>query len=291
LRCKRVFCTSITMGRKPTFKKEKKLPQAQSAEEIEARDRQEEAKQRSRAGRRADCDDKPKKKKAAQDSDSEDSDDDSDFGFDQVSEEEEEEEEIEEERVAKPKSLMDQLGVQLEGAANLNVAAKDEKKAVKMKDMKMSDMGAAKPELSRREREALEAAKKEAAYRKKHEAGETDEAKSDLARLAEVRKRREDAKKAKEAQAESAKAEESKKKAEESKKQTAEVVLTMPTQKEVKSALLKMKDACNPDFQKKHKLDSLSGNKLAKMKYSDFTKIWNDFVESCSEKEHREFAA
>lgn len=275
------------MGRKPTFKKEKKLPQAQSAEEIEARDRQEEAKAKGRAGRRADCDDKPKKKKAAQDESSDDESDDSDFGFDEAPEEESESEEEEEERAAKPKNLLDQLGVQLEGATNLNAAAKDEKKAVKMKDMKMS-MGAEKPELSRREREELEAKRKEAAYRKKHEAGETDEAKSDLARLAEVRKRREDAKKAKEAQAadEASKAEEKKVEV----KKSAKVELTMPTQKEVKSALLKMKDACNPDFQKKHKLDSLSGNKLAKMKYSDFTKIWNDFVASCSEKEHREFA-
>lgn len=276
------------MGRKPTFKKEKKLPQAQSAEEIEARDRQEEAKQRSRAGRRVDCDDKPKKKKAADDSSEESSDDDSDFGFDEGPASEEEESEEEEERAAKPKNLLDQLGVQLEGATNLNVAAKDEKKAVKMKDMKMS-MASEKPELSRREREELEAKRKEAAYRKKHEAGETDEAKSDLARLAEVRKRREDAKKAKEAQAaaDEAKAEEKKVEV----KKSAKVELVMPTQKEVKSALLKMKDACNPDFQKKHKLDSLSGNKLAKMKYSDFTKIWNDFVASCSEKEHAEFAA
>merc|ERR1712196_113104 len=73
-------------------------------------------------------------------------------------------------------------------------------------------------------------------------------------------------------------------------KKTAEKVdLKMPTQKEVKSALLKLKECANPDFKKKWKLDSLSGNKLAKMKFSEFTKIWEDFAENCSDGEHREF--
>ena len=44
--------------------------------------------------------------------------------------------------------------------------------------------------MSRREKEALEAARKKEAYMKKHLAGETDQAKADLARLAEVRARR-----------------------------------------------------------------------------------------------------
>merc|ERR1711998_560719 len=191
------------MGRKKTFVKTPKLPQAQSAEEIEARDKMHDMKEKQRAGRRAaaDCDDKPKKKKGADDeSDSEDFDDGSDDDmFESAPVEEEEEEEEEEEKAAKPKTLMDQLGVQLEGATNLNVQAKGEKKAVSAKKMVM-DAGP-KPELSRREREAMEAQRKAEAYRKKHEAGETDEAKADLARLAEVRKRREEAKKKKEAEA------------------------------------------------------------------------------------------
>merc|ERR1712159_536044 len=140
-----------TMGRKKTFVKEKKLPQAQSAEEIAARDAQEEAKKKARAGRRADCDDKPKKKKAAASDSDSDSDSDDMFGgsdSDVLIEEVEEEE-----KVAKPKTLLDQLGVELEGAVNLNVAAKGEKKAVSAKNMKLSEIGDVKPEKSRRERE------------------------------------------------------------------------------------------------------------------------------------------
>ncbi len=78
---------------KKEFVKAPKLPQAQSAEEIEAREKLHEAKEKARAGRtcthfcadtgesldaraagRVDCDDKPKKKKGADD----DSDDDDD---------------------------------------------------------------------------------------------------------------------------------------------------------------------------------------------------------------------
>jgi len=46
-------------------------------------------------------------------------------------------------------------------------------------------------ELSRREREALQAQQAKERYQKLHEAGKTDEAKADLARLAEIRKKRE----------------------------------------------------------------------------------------------------
>jgi hypothetical protein len=63
----------------------------------------------------------------------------------------------------------------------------------KEKMMKISDMKIGEPvkELSRKEREAIEAAKAEADYRKRHAAGETHEAKADLARLAAVKKSRE----------------------------------------------------------------------------------------------------
>jgi len=50
-----------------------------------------------------------------------------------------------------------------------------------------------KPQLSRREREEIEKAKAKAHYQKLHAAGKTDEAKADLARLAIIRKQREEA--------------------------------------------------------------------------------------------------
>jgi hypothetical protein len=48
------------------------------------------------------------------------------------------------------------------------------------------------PELSRREREALEAQQAKERYMKLHLDGKTDEAKADLARLAVIRKKREE---------------------------------------------------------------------------------------------------
>lgn len=47
-------------------------------------------------------------------------------------------------------------------------------------------------------REELEKQRSETAYRKKHEAGQTDEARRDLARLALIRQQREEAAKKKE---------------------------------------------------------------------------------------------
>ncbi|RVD80927.1 uncharacterized protein DFL_008811 [Arthrobotrys flagrans] len=52
--------------------------------------------------------------------------------------------------------------------------------------------GNVEPTMSRREREAAEAAAAKERYRKLHEAGKTEEAKSDLARLALIRKEREE---------------------------------------------------------------------------------------------------
>ena len=69
-------------------------------------------------------------------------------------------------------------------------AKKPSSKVMKAKDM---DASAAPQQLSRREREAIEKERAEAYYLKKHLAGETDEAKKDLARLAEVKRRREEA--------------------------------------------------------------------------------------------------
>ncbi|RLN87264.1 hypothetical protein BBJ28_00015698 [Nothophytophthora sp. Chile5] len=69
-------------------------------------------------------------------------------------------------------------------------AKKKANKVMKAKDM---DADAAPQQLSRREREAIEKERAAAYYLKKHLAGETDEAKKDLARLAEVKRRREEA--------------------------------------------------------------------------------------------------
>ncbi|TMW69848.1 hypothetical protein Poli38472_002004 [Pythium oligandrum] len=59
-------------------------------------------------------------------------------------------------------------------------------------------------QLSRREREALEKEAATARYMKKHLAGETEEAKKDLARLAEVKRRREEAERRKKEEEEAA---------------------------------------------------------------------------------------
>ncbi|CAH0481589.1 unnamed protein product [Peronospora belbahrii] len=72
---------------------------------------------------------------------------------------------------------------------------KNRTKVMKAKDM---DENAGPQQLSRREREAIEKERAAAYYLKKHLAGETDEAKKDLARLAEVKRRREEAEKRKE---------------------------------------------------------------------------------------------
>jgi hypothetical protein len=60
-------------------------------------------------------------------------------------------------------------------------------------DMSIAGKGKAKPvgELSRREREAVQAQQAKERYQKLHEAGKTDEAKADLARLKLIREKRE----------------------------------------------------------------------------------------------------
>merc|ERR1712034_208436 len=66
------------------------------------------------------------------------------------------------------------------------------KKTMK-KVSQLDDVVSAKPQLSRREREEIEKAKAKANYQKMHAAGKTDEARADLARLAIIRKQREEA--------------------------------------------------------------------------------------------------
>ncbi len=58
--------------------------------------------------------------------------------------------------------------------------------------------GGGKRQLSRREREELERQRAKAHYDKLHAAGKTDEARADLARLAIIRKQREEAAKKRE---------------------------------------------------------------------------------------------
>lgn len=61
-----------------------------------------------------------------------------------------------------------------------------------VKMMKMKDLDSSEPvQMTRKEREEKEKAEKAAAYRKRHEAGLTDEYKRDMAKLAEVKARRE----------------------------------------------------------------------------------------------------
>ncbi|RMX66348.1 hypothetical protein DD238_001671 [Peronospora effusa] len=162
-----------------------------SLEEITARDEQEEQKQNARKARR------------------EDGDEGSDESEDESNSEEEGEEMVAFERVQSNSlfgfsqkadgPLLQQQEKKVGFAAiaktqNPN-SKKNSSKVMKAKDM---DENAAPQELSRREREAIEKERAAAYYLKKHLAGETDEAKKDLARLAEVKRRREEAEKRKE---------------------------------------------------------------------------------------------
>jgi len=65
--------------------------------------------------------------------------------------------------------------------------------AESLKDMSVGGKGKGKPaaELSRREREAITAQQAKERYQKLHEAGKTDEAKADLARLKLIKEKRE----------------------------------------------------------------------------------------------------
>lgn len=100
----------------------------------------------------------------------------------------EEESESEEEDEQKPKGVQHLIAGEVQ---NPNHVRKEHKK--------VSDMGAdAKPQLSRREREELDKQRAAENYRKMHEAGLTEEAQADMARLRMVRERREAAAKKKE---------------------------------------------------------------------------------------------
>uniref|UniRef100_K3X3H1 SAP domain-containing protein n=1 Tax=Globisporangium ultimum (strain ATCC 200006 / CBS 805.95 / DAOM BR144) TaxID=431595 RepID=K3X3H1_GLOUD len=160
-----------------------------SAEDLEHRNMLEEQKQTARKARRADDDDD---EDDDEDDDSEeDSDDDANanvvafervpqkslFGFSQSADGPAME--------AKPKK---------KGVQGILKVENPNMKPAQNKVMKAKDMtGGVEQQLSRREREAIEKEAAAARYMKKHLAGETEEAKKDLARLQEVKRRREEA--------------------------------------------------------------------------------------------------
>ena len=141
-----------------------------SAEELAQRDVIEERRQEARRKRR--------------DEEGEEGDDKEE---DEDDDEEEEEELMEEgeEKVVKPKGVAGLIDIQ-----NPN-AVKPQQKTIKAKDMDANF----EQKLSRREREAIEKERRAADYKRRHLAGQTAEAKKDLARLEIVRKQRVEAEK------------------------------------------------------------------------------------------------
>jgi hypothetical protein len=101
-------------------------------------------------------------------------------------EESSEEESSSEDEDRKPKGAEALIAIE-----NPNRVQKKEKKVTQIDTS--ADGATAKPQLSRREREEIDKQKAKVHYQKLHAAGKTDEARSDLARLAIVRKQREDA--------------------------------------------------------------------------------------------------
>merc|ERR1719271_144183 len=131
---------------------------------------------------------------------------------------------------------------------------------------------------------------KSLAEQKAHEEELRKEALADqdtIGRLEEVRKRREAARiereAAEKAQAEaeaSAKAEAEAKENARQKALSERPELEVPGPKELKDALTKLQLCSNDDFQKKHGIKGAGGNKLAKIKYADFKKIFDDFQQN-----------
>jgi len=65
--------------------------------------------------------------------------------------------------------------------------------------------------------------------------------------------------------------------------------LELPAPKDYKEALTRLQTCTSEDFQKKHELEGLSGNKLAKIKYGKFRKIFADFVDTATLQELHKF--
>ncbi|XP_003387651.2 PREDICTED: 28 kDa heat- and acid-stable phosphoprotein-like [Amphimedon queenslandica] len=108
-------------------------------------------------------------------------------------EEEEEESSEEEEESSDDEYIPKSKGV--EGLIEIENPNRVQQKGKKVQSLDVN----AKVELSRKEREEIEKQRAAASYRKKHEAGMTEEAQRDLARLALIRQQREEAAKKKEA--------------------------------------------------------------------------------------------
>lgn len=106
---------------------------------------------------------------------------------DMPSSSEEEEDEEEEDMPANPNHSK----ASRKQASAIPVAVDEAAEGVK--DLSVGGKGKQKPiaELSRREREAVQAQQAKERYQKLHEAGKTDEAKADLARLKLIREKRE----------------------------------------------------------------------------------------------------
>ena len=119
----------------------------------------------------------------------------------------------------------------------------DNPNKAKAKSMKISDLGGEAPPMTRREREEKEREAKKAAYRKRHEMGLTEEYKTDMKKLAEVKARREAA------QAKKSAEEEAKKLAEEERLKKMEAMMG------------KMSDDSDEEGDKKKKKKSGSSKK------------------------------
>ena len=144
-----------------------------SAEDLAQRDVIESQRQEARRVRRQDDDEEDDDKKGKDDDD----DDEDGLTFEDANEEVEA-------RVVKAKGVSGLISTQNPNA-----------KSNATKNIKVGAMSTTfvEQKLSRREREAIEKAKSSAAYLKRHLAGETDQAKKDISRLAMVKKRRDDA--------------------------------------------------------------------------------------------------
>merc|ERR1711894_27062 len=99
------------------------------------------------------------------------------------------EEESSEEEDAKPKGVQGLIEI-----ANPNYV---QKKTKKVTELDVGSESSSKPQLSRREREEVEKQQAKERYQKMHMQGKTEEARADLARLALIRKQREEASKKK----------------------------------------------------------------------------------------------
>lgn len=101
--------------------------------------------------------------------------------------------ESEEEVQARPKGTEGMIDIE-----NPNRVVNKLKKVSQLDTVDVTTAG--KPELSRKEREEIEKSRARASYLRMHAAGKTDEARADLARLALIKKQREDAAKKKDAE-------------------------------------------------------------------------------------------